>query len=451
MSTNLQLIETTSNLGVIDFGDHKVSVLGSIEDPWFIAREIGAVFNIKNIRQNLTTFPAGWTIVCPFDSLGGRQETKMINEMAVYRIAMRSNKPEAIAFQTCVAKLLKELRTKGTVELKQALAEYKTSYEEIKETCSLLKETNKNLIENYKRLEENHKRILYKRSRPKLQTGPCFYIIRDINMEDILYFGITKNISERLQTYSTYIQPVIKLLIFTDINALLENACKVRYRNNVQEGATERIKGITFGELKDFAISSLALFGADYTVCDLETNEVIDSKGSVVGSVYIYNTKVVKEKPPVGPKPAPATKECRGCHLTLDASLYNKDRTKRDGLTTICKNCERLNKAKYKVRHFEVENSGETEKTCSRCAETKPLSDFVKHAYAKGGLSAQCRECVKDSRNARRQQQKSEGERFVCEMCAKVYVRRDTLTAHIRKAHAEVLRAEIFAPSQTTS
>lgn len=359
------------NITFIDFGDHKVSVLGSVEDPWFIAREIGTVFDIKNIRQNLTTFPVEWHRLEKIQTNGGIQENKIISVYALKQLLYKTRKSVKIDFLN-------------------ALREHFGISVDVINPCAerIWIEVIKQSFQHFD-AEEQYKIGSYR-------TDLCF--------------------------------PKQKIIVECDEHG---------HRKYEAELERERARYLV---REGYELVRFDPYQNDFNI------------GKVINQlIHKMHIKVVKEKPIVAPKPAPATKECGNCHLTLDASLYNKDRSKKDGLTTICKNCERLNKAKYKARQIEIKNSGEMAKTCSKCAEIKPLSDFVEHKYSKGGLTAQCRECVKDSRNARRQQQKSESVRFVCEICEKTYARRDTLATHVKKAHAEVLRIEISTPSQTTS
>ena len=54
-------IKTTVNsIGLFDFGINKITIFGTIDEPWFIANEIAAIFDMKNIRKVLADYPENW-------------------------------------------------------------------------------------------------------------------------------------------------------------------------------------------------------------------------------------------------------------------------------------------------------------------------------------------------------------------------------------------------------
>ena len=108
---------TLTTLKDFAFNDHKINIYGTNEKPLFMAKEIGDLLGIKNIRQNLANIPNDWKVVCKTYTLGGEQNATFITEQSVYKLVFRSNKTFADEFTNKVCEILKELRTTGQYKL----------------------------------------------------------------------------------------------------------------------------------------------------------------------------------------------------------------------------------------------------------------------------------------------------------------------------------------------
>ena len=96
------------------FDHKKLSVYGTVDEPLFLAKEVGQFLNIKNIRDNLLSIPDDWKVVGETDTLGGKQNMIYLKEPALYKIAFRSNKEEADKFTNWVAsEVLPAIRKTG--------------------------------------------------------------------------------------------------------------------------------------------------------------------------------------------------------------------------------------------------------------------------------------------------------------------------------------------------
>jgi len=78
---------------------------------WFHAVDVGEVFAYGNIHDAIATARVKTTRLRISDSIGRSQETIFISEQGLYKLAFRSNKPEAEEFTDRVAQLLTDLRT----------------------------------------------------------------------------------------------------------------------------------------------------------------------------------------------------------------------------------------------------------------------------------------------------------------------------------------------------
>ena len=109
---------------------------------------------------------------------------------------------------------------------------------ELKQKDEILIDTVLHLEREKKEKEEieiKHKKLLKKRVHYKFKTGPCFYIISDIDSETVRYkIGIDDtSINERLRTYRTSIPGTkLEFLIYTDKNRLIEQSILQRYEDS---------------------------------------------------------------------------------------------------------------------------------------------------------------------------------------------------------------------------
>lgn len=104
-------------LSVFDFDSHSVRVLVIDSEPWFVAKDVFQVFGISwKQADSLQSIPDRWKKMTPEipDSLGRSQSTWILHESAVYKIAFRSNKPEAEKFTDKVADIVATIRKTGS-------------------------------------------------------------------------------------------------------------------------------------------------------------------------------------------------------------------------------------------------------------------------------------------------------------------------------------------------
>ena len=99
---------------LFEFNDLPVRIHMMNGEPWFVAADVGRVLGMTNIRKNLADMREDWKGVTESYTLGGQQEVTIICEAAVYKLAFRSNKPEAEAFTEWVAgEVLPSIRKTG--------------------------------------------------------------------------------------------------------------------------------------------------------------------------------------------------------------------------------------------------------------------------------------------------------------------------------------------------
>ena len=80
-------------------GEKAIEIYGTFKEPLFQAKQIGRMLGLKNIRANLKAVKEDWKVVKRIDTPGGKQKTTFVTEPGLYKLIMRSDKEEAVAFQ----------------------------------------------------------------------------------------------------------------------------------------------------------------------------------------------------------------------------------------------------------------------------------------------------------------------------------------------------------------
>ena len=154
----------------LSFNNENIRVVGTYDEPWFVAKDVCNILGISNVSMALTKLPEKWKGVKVIDTLGGDQNLRIINESGVYKIIMRSNKPIAEKFQEVVCEeILPSIRKTGEFKL-QKMLEKQNDLLKIKEEDNKKLEQEKNKIsvilnEQKKELKSLHS--LVKRKKKK--------------------------------------------------------------------------------------------------------------------------------------------------------------------------------------------------------------------------------------------------------------------------------------------
>jgi len=112
----------------------EIIIKGTYELPLFRANDIGEILEITTIRSTIRDFDETEKVVHSMDTLGGTQQVSFLTEKGLYKVLFKSRKPIAEKFQNWVCEVIKELRLKGSYELKQQLEQAKNEIIKIEET-----------------------------------------------------------------------------------------------------------------------------------------------------------------------------------------------------------------------------------------------------------------------------------------------------------------------------
>ena len=113
-----------NNVQKVNYGPLGAELRIIIDDDqkiWFVAKDIGEMLELKNIKQNITELPDEVYNTYPIlDTLGRVQNTTIVSEGGLYRLVFKSRKPEAEAFVTWVTEeVLPQIRKTGSYSVKK--------------------------------------------------------------------------------------------------------------------------------------------------------------------------------------------------------------------------------------------------------------------------------------------------------------------------------------------
>jgi len=108
----MTIIQTFKNAGKV------ISVYGTFDQPLFLAKEIGDILGFKCIRSTLRVMKPSWKVVRAMHTRGGDQKMTFLTEPGFYKLIMKSNKKEALDFQTWICEdVIPSIRKRGHYEL----------------------------------------------------------------------------------------------------------------------------------------------------------------------------------------------------------------------------------------------------------------------------------------------------------------------------------------------
>lgn len=109
-----------STPSVFNFGAHAVRIVVRDGEPWFVAADVAAALGYltaKDAARNLSEHQKGGHIL---PTPGGEQRVTIINESGLYRLVLRSRKPEAEKFSDWVTgEVLPSIRKTGQYQRTQ--------------------------------------------------------------------------------------------------------------------------------------------------------------------------------------------------------------------------------------------------------------------------------------------------------------------------------------------
>jgi prophage antirepressor-like protein len=195
-----QLDETLS------FNSRSVRLIGTFEEPWFVAKDICDVLTIKDVTMALAKIPEEWKGTKVIGTLGGNQSMRILNESGVYKLIMRSNKDIADKFQRWVCgEVLPSLRKKGEYKMKE---DYLLKLKQLEDDRLKLEEEKSKLEESHevkeKEIQHLKNKVYLKQKRKKYDDRYFIYMVQDEFHEKSRTYVIGKaiDLNSRLNTYN---------------------------------------------------------------------------------------------------------------------------------------------------------------------------------------------------------------------------------------------------------
>lgn len=116
------------DLQLFSFNDQSVRVISVNGDPWFVATDVCAILDLGNVSQACKPLKPREKDLYNNDTLGGKQDVVIISESGLYRLTMKSRKPQAEPFQDWVCEeILPTIRKTGKYEVIPTQLEIKKS------------------------------------------------------------------------------------------------------------------------------------------------------------------------------------------------------------------------------------------------------------------------------------------------------------------------------------
>lgn len=111
-------------LKLFQFNTKDIRVIEKDGQPWFIAKDVADILEIKNARQLLPSFPPSEKDVYSVYTPGGDQTMTILSEPGLYRMIFQSRKKEAEDFKTwVVSEVLPQIRKTGSYKKELSLEE----------------------------------------------------------------------------------------------------------------------------------------------------------------------------------------------------------------------------------------------------------------------------------------------------------------------------------------
>ena len=92
------------------FNDKEIRLIEKDGEYWAVASDVAKILGFRDAFNATKYLPEHVKDTLKGSTLGGQQMLTVINEKGIYRLVMRSNKPEAEDFQDWVCDVLVELR-----------------------------------------------------------------------------------------------------------------------------------------------------------------------------------------------------------------------------------------------------------------------------------------------------------------------------------------------------
>jgi prophage antirepressor-like protein len=198
----------------ICFNENNIRVIGTYNEPYFVAKDVCNILELKDVSNALLNIPEKWKGTKVISTPGGKQDMRIINEAGLYKLIMRSNKPIAQKFQEAVCEdILPSLRRKGEYKIqniidknkkledeKQKILEEKKDLEEDLKLKDKDLKFKKYLLDKSEIEKKQLEVRLEKKERVKYEHTNSVYIISNPTIKPVIYGKSSNNSTDNNST-----------------------------------------------------------------------------------------------------------------------------------------------------------------------------------------------------------------------------------------------------------
>ena len=430
----------------ICFDEKNIRIVGLYNDPWFVAKDICQILEIKDVSMALTKIPEKWKGTKVIGTLGGKQDMRIINEAGLYKLIMRSNKTIAEKFQDFVCEdILPTLRKKGEYKIQSIIDKNKELEDKLKEETYI----RKNLKARYEHILE--KRI-------DIETyakGGLIYIIgyKELPLEKKI--GFASDINKRITGFQTEFpyEPVVQYTRYFSLPDPMKiekivhfTLKKFRTRNGREWFRTDNVFTLqTFIDQVDEVVSFFEMIDKRYEkkkdIKYEQLNEYLkkekvdedDNWEDFDKDDKIFHEKDEKIRDDIKEDVENESKEEDNESKEDDDEIKEDVDESKEDEDEDEDSKEYEDESKEDVEDDEDEYSVENEKEldeemkrnilkydlkrCYKCENYMDKSNFAKSPKRKDGLDARCKICKKESYNETKKEKKMKLEEKKCTHC----------------------------------
>src|SRR5688572_13889762 len=108
-----------------------------------------------------------------------------------------------------------------------------------------------------------------------------------------------------------------------------------------------------------------------------------------------------------------ASKECTKCIMEKRLNEFPKDKRNKSGYCSICKTCKNIKTKELRQKYSRLDTREMKEKkVCSCCKKEKNIIEYVKNRSRKDGFYSECKECKRKHYNAYKKARKQYDPKF---------------------------------------
>ena len=167
-----------SNITVFEFNTSSVRVLMINKEPWFVAKDICQVLEIRNVSDAVSRLDDDEKGIAGIDTPGGKQDLVIVSQSGMYALVLTSRKSEAKAFRKWItSEVLPAINKTGKYERKtkkaieQKSPEWIATRQQGKDERRKLTDAIKDYLDRHLELSDSKRKFMYCNASESLNLG----------------------------------------------------------------------------------------------------------------------------------------------------------------------------------------------------------------------------------------------------------------------------------------